>query len=210
MKILITGFEPFNGSAVNPSQQIVQRLTAPDGVDLVKAVLPVEFGQTTAQLQALFAEHQPDVVLSVGQAGGRAEISVERVAINIDNVKSSNGSKMLPDNAGDTPVDEPIVPDGPAAYFSTLPLWEIVGAIQEKGIPAAISNTAGTYVCNHVMYITLHQAATKYPHMKAGFIHVPFLPEQIAHREDTHRLAAMPIEDMVKAVQAALNVLMKQ
>ena len=209
MKILVTGFEPFNGATVNPSEQIVYRLVAPEKVTLIKEILPVEFGKTTVCLQELFREHQPDVVLSIGQAGGRAEISVERVAINIDNVKSSNGSKLLPDNSGAMPVDELIEADGASAYFATLPIWQIVDAIQEKGIPAGISNSAGTYVCNHVMYENLYQAAVKYPQMKAGFIHVPFLPEQIAHREDKERLGAMPLEDMVTALQAALDMLAK-
>ena len=209
MKILVTGFEPFNGGTINPSEQIVHHLAAPEGVTLIKKILPVEFKKSTVQLEELFREHQPDVVLSIGQAGGRAEISVERVAVNIDSVKSSNGSKLLPDNAGNMPVDEPIEVEGASAYFATLPLWQIVEAIQEKGIPAGISNTAGTYVCNHVMYVSLYQAAVQYPHMKAGFIHVPFLPEQIAHREDKERLAAMTLEDMVRALQTALEVLVK-
>lgn len=209
MKILVTGFEPFNGETVNPSQQIVYQLTAPEGVTLIKEILPVEFGKAAERLRELFQNHRPDVVLSVGQAGGRPEISVERVAINIDCVKSSDGSKLLPDNADDMPVDEPIEAEGPSAYFATLPLWEMVEAIQGKGIPAGISNTAGTYVCNHVMYVSLHQAAVQYPQMKAGFIHVPFLPEQIARREDPRRLAAMPLADMVTALQAALEVLAK-
>lgn len=209
MKILVTGFEPFNGGTINPSEQIVHHLAAPEGVTLIKKILPVEFKKSTVQLEELFREHQPDVVLSIGQAGGRAEISVERVAVNIDSVKSSNGSKLLPDNAGNMPVDEPIEVEGASAYFATLPLWQIVEAIQEKGIPAGISNTAGTYVCNHVMYVSLYQAAVQYPHMKAGFIHVPFLPEQITHREDKERLAAMTLEDMVRALQTALEVLVK-
>ena len=207
LKILVTGFEPFNGGSVNPSEQIVHRLVPPEGVTLFKEILPVEFKKAAVKLQELFQEYQPDVVLSVGQAGGRAEISVERVAINIDCVKSSNGNKILPDNAGDIPMDEPIETEGAAAYFSTLPIWEIVKSIQEKGILAGISNTAGTYVCNHVMYVNLHQAAVNYPRMKAGFIHVPFLPEQIADREDKERLASMPLEEMVTALQTALEVI---
>lgn len=209
MKILVTGFEPFNGATVNPSEQIVYQLAAPEGVTLIKEILPVEFKKSTLKLKELFREHQPNVVLSIGQAGGRAEISVERVAINIDSVKSSNGSKLLPDNAGDMPVDEPIEAEGASAYFTTLPLWQIIEAVQEKGIPAGISNSAGTYVCNHVMYESLYQSVVQYPQMKAGFIHVPFLPEQIAHREDKERLAAMALEDMVTALQAALEVLAK-
>ena len=207
MKILVTGFEPFNGGTINPSEQIVYRLAAPEGVTLIKEILPVEFKKSTLLLKELFEKHQPDIVLSIGQAGGRAEISVERVAINLNNVKSSNGSKLLPDNAGDMPIDEPIESDGEAAYFATLPIWEMVEVMQQQGIPAGISNTAGTYVCNHVMYVNLYQAAKNYPFMKAGFIHVPFLPEQIAHREDKDRLAAMPLENMVKALQAVVNKL---
>lgn len=209
MKILVTGFEPFNGGSINPSEQIVHRLTAPEGVTLIKKILPVEFQKAGIQLKELFQEYRPDVVLSIGQAGGRAEITVERIAINIDCVKSSNGSKILPDNAGNVPVDEPIEAEGAPAYFSTLPIWKLVEVIQNQGIPAAISNTAGTYVCNHVMYVNLHQATTKYPNMKAGFIHVPFLPEQITEREDKERLAAMPLEDMVKALQTAIEFLGK-
>ena len=209
MKILVTGFEPFNGGTINPSEQIVHRLTAPEGVTLIKKILPVEFEKAGIQLKKLFHSEQPDVVLSIGQAGGRAEITIERIAINIDCVKSSNGSKILPDNAGNVPVDEPIETDGAPAYFSTLPIWQLVEAIQKQGIPAAISNTAGTYVCNHVMYVNLYQAAVNYPHMKAGFIHVPFLPEQIAEREDKDRLAAMPLDDMVTALQAVLELLAK-
>lgn len=207
MKILVTGFEPFNGGMINPSEQIVHRLTAPEGVTLFKKILPVEFKKTTNILQELLEDVKPDIVLSIGQAGGRAEISVERVAINLDSVKSSNGSKVLPDNAGDLPVDEAIRENGASAYFSSLPIWKLVEAVQEKGIPAAISNTAGTYVCNHVMYENLYQAEKNYPQMKAGFIHVPFLPEQIAHREDKERLASMPLEDMVTALQTVLEVL---
>ena len=209
MKIIVTGFEPFNGGTINPSEQIVYRLEAPTGVQLIKKILPVEFRSTTLQVQELLKEYQPDVVLSIGQAGGRAEISVERVAINLDNVKSANGSKLLPDNAGAVPVDEPIAANGAAAYFSDLPIWQLVEAIQEKGIPAGISNSAGTYVCNHVMYVALHLAATQSPQTKAGFIHVPFLPEQIADRADKNRLAAMPLEEMVTALQTVLEVLAK-
>jgi pyroglutamyl-peptidase len=209
MKILVTGFEPFNGGTINPSEQIVYRLEAPEGATLIKEILPVEFRRARMRLLELFEDYQPDMVVSIGQAGGRKEISIERVAINIDCVKSSDGSKILPDNAGEHPVDVPIEADGATAYFSTLPIWQMVEAIQKKGIPAAVSNTAGTYVCNHVMYVNLHQAAVKYPHMKAGFIHVPFLPEQIEDREDKDRLAAMPLECMVMALQTVLDILVK-
>ena len=200
MKILVTAFEPFNGRDMNPSQLILEQLEAPKGVTLIKELLPVEFKTTTRVLQERLKERQPDIVLSLGQAGNRPEISVERVAINLDNCRSSNGQKAIADNAGDMPVDEPIVEGAPQAYFSNLPVWDMVKVIQEAGIEAAVSYTAGTYVCNHVMYIVLHEAAANYSGMKAGFIHVPFLPEQNPTTGYT-----MELDDMVKGIQAILK-----
>lgn len=200
MKILVTAFEPFNGRDINPSQLILEQLKAPEGVTLIKELLPVEFKRTTVILQELLKEHEPVVVLSLGQAGNRPEISVERVAVNLDNCRSSNGEKITPDNAGDAPVDQGIVEGAPQAYFTNLPVWDMVKAIQETGVPAAVSYTAGTYVCNHVMYTVLHEGATKYPEMKAGFIHVPFLPEQ-----NPEKGYVMEFNDMVKGIQAILE-----
>jgi len=200
MKILVTAFEPFNGRDMNPSQLILEQLEAPEGVTLIKELLPVEFKRSTTILQELLKEYQPDIVLSLGQAGNRPEISVERVAINLDNCRSSNGQKAIADNAGDMPVDEPIVEGAPQAYFSNLPVWDMVKVIQEASVEAAVSYTAGTYVCNHVMYIVLHEAAANYSGMKAGFIHVPFLPEQNPTTGYT-----MELDDMVKGIQAILK-----
>ncbi len=200
MKILVTGFEPFNGRDINPSELILEKLETPKDVVLIKELLPVEFKATTQILKTLLKEHQPDVVLSLGQAGNRPEIAVERVAINLDNVRSANGKKELPDNAGNSPVDLPIVDGAPAAYFSSLPIWDMVREIQEAGILAVASYTAGTYVCNHVMYTVLHEAALNYPNMKAGFMHVPFLPEQNPTTGYT-----MELEDMVKAIQVSVE-----
>ena len=200
MKILVTAFEPFNGRDMNPSQLILEQLEAPEGVTLIKELLPVEFKATTKLLQERLEEHQPDIVLSLGQAGNRPEISVERVAINLNNCRSSNGQKIIADNAGDMPVDAPIVEGAPQAYFSNLPVWDMVKVIQEAGVEAAVSYTAGAYVCNHVMYTVLHEAATNYPEMKAGFIHVPFLPEQNPATGYT-----MELDDMVKGIQAILK-----
>ena len=196
MKILVTGFEPFNGRDVNPSQLILEQLEAPEGVTLIKELLPVEFKATTEILKKRLQEHRPDVVISLGQAGNRPEISVERVAINLDNCRSSNGKKELADNAGDVLVDQPIVEGAPDAYFSNLPVWEIVKEMQDTGVNAAVSYSAGTYVCNHVMYTVLHEVAINYPDMKAGFVHVPFLPEQNPVTGYT-----MELSDMVKGIQ---------
>lgn len=202
MRILVTAFEPFNGRDINPSQLILEKIEAPEGVTLIKELLPVEFKATTKILKELLKQHQPDVVISLGQAGNRPEISVERVAINLDNCRSSNGQKTIADNAGNILVDEPIVADGPQAYFSNLPVWEMVAAMQEVGVEAAVSYTAGAYVCNHVMYTVLHEVATNYPDMIAGFIHVPFLPEQ---KPATGYV--MELDSMVKGIQACLKVI---
>ena len=202
MKILVTAFEPFNGRDINPSQLILEQLEAPEGVELIKEFLPVEFKATTKILKNLLKGYNPDIVISLGQAGNRPEISVERVAINLDNCRSSNGKKAIVDNAGDIPVDEPIVEGAPQAYFSNLPVWDMVEAMQGVGVEAAVSYTAGTYVCNHVMYTVLHEATIHYPEMKAGFIHVPFLPEQNPVTGYT-----MELEDMRRGIQAVLNKL---
>ena len=202
MKILVTAFEPFNGRAINPSQLILEKLEAPERVTLIKELLPVEFKATTRILKNLLKEHKPDIVLSLGQAGNRPEISIERVAINLANCRSSNGKKTIADNAGDMPVDQPIVAGAPQAYFSRLPVWDMVKAAQEAGVDAAVSYTAGAYVCNHVMYTVLHEAATNYPEMKAGFIHVPFLPEQNPVTGYT-----MELGDMTRGIQAILEYL---
>ena len=206
MKILLTGFEPFNGDKINPSQLIVNKVEAPLGISLIKEILPVEFKQTSVRIRELLEEHKPDVVISIGQAGNRVGISVERVAINLNNVRSSNGKKELPDNAGETPIDQIIEEDGETAYFTNLPVWEIVKAIQDKGIEASASYTAGTYVCNHVMYTELYEVSKNYPNMKAGFIHVPFLPKQIGEKEGRNAAHAMELSKMVAGVEAALEV----
>ena len=206
MKILLTGFESFNGRSINPSELIVNKVTAPPGITLIKEILPVEFKQTSIRIRELLKEHKPDVVISIGQAGNRVGISVERVAINLNNVRSSNGKKEIPDNAGETPVDQIIEKNGETAYFTNLPVWEIVEAIQEKGIQASVSYTAGTYVCNHVMYTELYEVTKHYPDMKAGFIHVPFLPEQIGEKESRNGAYSMELTDMVKGVEIVLEV----
>lgn len=202
MKILVTAFEPFNGGMVNPSQIILEKLTVPEGVELIKQTLPVEFAQTTILLKELLKEQKPDVVVSLGQAGNRPELCVERVAVNIDDVRSSDGQRQIADNAGARPLDESIALEGPAAYFSTLPVWDLVEAIRKSGVKGAVSYSAGTYVCNHVMYAVLHEGACNYPRMKGGFIHVPFLPEQI---EGKAYGFSMELEDMVKGIQAVID-----
>ncbi|MBQ7360517.1 MAG: pyroglutamyl-peptidase I [Lachnospiraceae bacterium] len=207
MKILVTGFEPFNQSDINPSMEIIGQLKAPKRTTLITEILPVEFKRSSERIKELLQIHRPEVVISLGQAGNRAEIAVERVAINLDNVRSSNGKSMLPDNAGDIRVDEPIEIDGAPAYFSTLPIWSLVNAINQKNIPAVVSNTAGTYVCNHVMYTVLYEAAKHYPEMRAGFVHVPFLPSQLDERKDfsAQPRYGMLLSDMVTGIQTVID-----
>jgi len=175
-KVLVTGFEPFGGERVNPSWEVVKQLGDLElsGAQIVVRQLPCVFGKAIEALNAAIDDVHPEMVLCVGQAGGRSDFSVERVAINIDDAR-------IPDNEGNEPVDAAIVADGPAAYFSSLPIKTIVNGLRESGIPASVSQTAGTYVCNHVMYGLMHRLAQPSCNVvKGGFIHIPYLPEQAA------------------------------
>lgn len=194
--VLLTGFEPFNGASINPAWEAVRALEGWAGAAFRVEVrqLPCVFIEARRQLGALVDELHPDLVIAVGQAGGRAEISLERVAINIDDAS-------ILDNAGLQPVDLPIVEDGPAAYFTTLPIKAMVAAMREQGLKAGVSQSAGTFVCNHVFYGLMHHTAGK--PVKAGFIHVPFLPEQAALRED--QPPSMALEDIVAALRIAVE-----
>lgn len=170
MRVVLTGFEPFGGDRTNPSWDAVRQVI-PTGYELVTAELPCSFTESLVALRALVAEHSPDVVICVGQAGGRAAITPERVAINLNDAR-------IPDNSGAQPIDEPVIPHAPAAYFTTLPVKACVAALRAAGIPAAVSHTAGTFVCNHVFYGLMHLVATEHPDLRAGFVHVPYAPEQ--------------------------------
>jgi len=197
MKILVTAFEPFGGENINPAQVAVMQL--PDelnGVTIVKKVLPTVFDKSVELLCEMLADEQPDAVISIGQAGGRAGITVERVAINIDDAR-------MPDNDGNTREDRPIKPGGPAAYFSTLPVKAIVAALKESGIPAAVSDSAGTFVCNHVMYAALHYAATNQPGLLAGFVHIPYLPSQTVEKPN---MPSMSEENVLAGLKAIISV----
>ncbi|MGC9378008.1 pyroglutamyl-peptidase I [Streptomyces sp. MH13] len=173
-RVLITGFAPFGGESVNPSWQAASLVAAepPAGLDVTAAELPCVFGKSLDVLRDAVHAHTPDLVLCLGQAGGRPGVTVERLGINVDDAR-------IPDNAGRQPIDEPVVQGGPAAYFSTLPIKACVAAMREAGVPAAVSNTAGTFVCNHVAYGLGHLIATEFPHVRGGFVHVPWAPEQV-------------------------------
>ena len=197
MKLLLTGFEPFGGEKRNPSAEIVEGISAQIGdVEIIKLILPVVRGAASSAVQEAVENFGPDVVLSIGQAGGRAAVSVERVAVNLDDYR-------IPDNGGNQPVDEPIVPGGPDGYFCTVPVKEMVEAAQKAGVPTAQSLSAGTFVCNHVMYATLHYLAEKHPETKFGFIHIPYLPEQVAEKPG---VASMSLELSAKAVGEMIKI----
>ncbi|WP_328447826.1 pyroglutamyl-peptidase I [Amycolatopsis sp. NBC_00438] len=170
-RVLMTGFAPFGGESVNPSWQAVSLLGARRD-DVAAVELPCEFAASLPALRRAIEEHRPELVVCVGQAGGRTEVTPERVAINLVDAR-------IPDNAGARPVDVPVVEDGPAAYFTTLPVKACVAAIRAAGVPASVSHTAGTYVCNQVFYGLMHLLTT-FPGVRGGFVHVPFSPEQVA------------------------------
>lgn len=200
MKILVTGFDPFGGEQVNPSIETVKRL--PDivaGAEIVKLEVPTVCHKSLQIIEDAIAAYDPDVVLSVGQAGGRADITVERVGINVDDCR-------IPDNEGNQIIDEPIFPDGPDAYFVSVPIKTMVQRIRSRNIPASVSNTAGTFVCNHVTYGVSHLLATKYPGKRSGFIHIPYLPRQVT---DKKNMPSMSQEMMVEAIVAAIEAVVE-
>ena len=201
-KVLITGFEPFGGERVNPSWEVVKQLNDMEfaGARIIARQLPCVFGAALEALNAAIDEVQPVMVLAIGQAGGRTDITLERVAINIDDAR-------IPDNQGQQPIDETIVASGPAAYFSTLPIKAMVNSMREAGIPASVSQTAGTYVCNHVMYGLLHRLNQFNNEVKGGFIHIPYLPEQAVNHPGTPSMSAHSVEIALKlAISIALQI----
>lgn len=197
MTILITAFEPFQQESINATMEALALL--PDevgGKTLIKRTLPVVFGKAVEAVTALVDELQPDAVICLGQASGRAEVTPERVAVNVMDAR-------IPDNEGNQPVDQPIWAGGPAAYFSTLPIKTMVQAMKEAGVPAAVSNTAGTFVCNNLMYGLLDHLERTGRNIPAGFIHVPATPAQAVERP-TPSLAP---ETVAKGLVAAISTL---
>lgn len=200
MKILVTGFDPFGGEPINPAIETVKRL--PDtiaGAEIIKLEIPTVCHKSLRVIDEAISKFDPDVILSIGQAGGRPDITVERIGINVDDCR-------IPDNEGNQIIDEPVFPDGPAAYFVTLPIKAMVKKVQEKGIPASVSNTAGTFVCNHVTYGVCHLVATKYPGKRSGFIHIPFLPSQVV---DKKNMPSMSQDVLVEGITAAIEAIVE-
>lgn len=198
--VLLTGFAPFGGEASNPSWDAVALLDGATvaGHTIVTRRLPVEFGGSAAVLAQAIASVSPTLVLCVGQAGGRAQLSIERVALNIVDAR-------IADNAGALPIDEPVVAGGPAAYFATLPIKAMLAAVRRAGIPAEISQTAGTYVCNHVFYALMHALHCR-PGARGGFVHLPYSPQQAANHPGAPSLSVDVVANALRVMlQAALT-----
>lgn len=198
MKILITGFDPFGGESVNPALEAVKML--PDtieGAEIHKLEIPTVFRKSLEKIEEKIKEINPEVVISIGQAGGRFGITPERVAINIDDAR-------IEDNEKNQPIDIPIYEDGEMAYFSNLPVKAMVQEMIKNGIPASLSNTAGTFVCNHVMYGVLYLVDKKYKNIRAGFIHVPYIPSQVVNKPNT---PSMAISDIAKGLELAIKAI---
>lgn len=197
MRILITAFEPFQQESVNATMEALALL--PDsagGHTLIKRILPVEFGTAIDRIKALVDDLSPDAVICMGQATGRSDVTPERVAINVSDAR-------IPDNAGNQPKDASIREDGPAAYFSTLPVREMIAAMEENGVPASLSNTAGTFVCNNLMYGLLDHLSVTGRHIPAGFIHIPATPGQAVERPSP----SLAPETVAKGLLAAISAL---
>jgi pyroglutamyl-peptidase len=199
-KVLVTGFEPFDGQTINPSLEAINKLNSViNGAEIHKLSVPTVFNDSINLVKQTIEKINPDLVILVGQAGGRKEISIERVAINIDDAS-------IPDNHGIKPINQLIVKEGANAYFSTLPIYKIVEYLKEHQLPASISNSAGTYVCNHLMYGVLHKISTHQLNIKAGFIHVPYLHEQVVDQ----KFFSMSLEEITRAISLIIEITLKE
>ena len=197
MKALVTGFEPFGGDEVNPSSLAVDKLKKKYGsLSVHTATLPCSFARSTGMLQDAIDKVKPDMVLCVGLAGGRSELCLERVAINVQDAR-------IRDNDGKQPIDKPVVKGGPAAHFATLPIKACVAAMRQAGLAAAVSNTAGTFVCNHILYALMHIASRRRAPLRGGFLHVPYAPEQIAR---VGTAPSMAVGDVIRGIEIILQV----
>jgi pyroglutamyl-peptidase len=197
MKALVTGFDPFGGDKVNPSALAVRQLKRKlSGVAIHTAVLPTSYARSAIALRGAIHEVRPDIVLCVGLAGGRAELCLERVAINVQDAR-------IKDNDGKQPIDRPVVRDGPVAHLATLPIKACVAEMRKAGLPAAVSNTAGTFVCNNVFYALMDLAARHPIPMRAGFLHIPYVPEQVARLGNA---PSMALDDIVRGIEIVVAV----
>lgn len=198
MKILLTGFDPFGGEKINPAIEAVKLVKDEiNGAQIIKLMIPTVRGKSMEVIEEAIKEHKPDVVLAIGQAGGRFDMTPERVAINLDDFR-------IPDNEGNQVTDEKIQEDGENAYFTNLPVKAMVAHMNENGIPATLSHTAGTFVCNHVMYGILYLIDKKYPNMKGGFMHIPFMTEQAINKKNTPFMA---LSEIARGIELSLEAI---
>ena len=196
MKVLITGFDPFGGETMNPAWEAVKLLKDEiDGAQIIKLQIPTVVGKSIQKIHEKMQEIHPDIVISVGQAGGRFGVTPERVAINVTDAR-------IPDNEGNQPIDVPIFEDGDTAYFSNLPVKAMVQAIKHAGYPSVLSNSAGTYICNHVMYGILYYIQKEFPGVRGGFIHVPYATAQVVDKPQT---PSMSLTDIAASLEAAVE-----
>lgn len=194
MKVLLTGFDPFGNEKVNPSFEAVKLVNLEnEDIQLFKKELPTVFNKSIAVLEETIKEINPDIVICTGQAGGRFDITIERIGINIDDAR-------IPDNEDNQPIDEKIFKDGENAYFSTLPIKSIVKELRDNHIPASVSNTAGTFVCNHILYGTMYLINKKFPNIKGGFVHVPFIPEQVIDKKNAPSMSLDVIANALRII----------
>lgn len=198
MKILVTGFDPFAEDTINPAIEAVKKL--PDTIDdalIIKLEIPTVFHKSAEVVREAILAEKPDYILNIGQAGGRTDLTPERLAINLDDAR-------IKDNEGQQPIDQPIKNDGDAAYFSQLPIKGMVDYMKKEGLPASVSNSAGTFVCNHIMYQTLYLTANEFPEIKAGFMHIPFMTEQVVDRAEKPSLS---LDNIIKGIEASIKAI---
>lgn len=198
MRVLLTAFDPFGGDHINPASEALNLINLErEDIQIIKLIVPTVFYKSIAVVTEAIEKEKPDVVLCLGQAGGRKEITPERVAININDAR-------ICDNDGNQPIDTKIYEDGESAYFSTLPIKAIVDKIKEAGLPSAVSNSAGTFVCNHLMYGVLYYISKHHYQMKAGFLHIPYMMEQVKFLEDK---PALSLEQIVQGIELSIEAI---
>lgn len=198
MKLLLTGFDPFGGEKINPALEVVKQVKDRiANVQIIKLKIPTVFDESAEKIYQTIKKEHPDVVLNVGQAGGRYGITPERVAINLNDAR-------IPDNQGQQPLDQLIHKDGQTAYFTQLPVKKIAAAIQSQGIPSYVSTTAGTFVCNHVMYQVQYLIDKHFSYLKGGFIHIPYLPQQVVKLKN---MPSLSLADDVQGLTVAIKII---
>ncbi|PFR44922.1 pyroglutamyl-peptidase I [Bacillus thuringiensis] len=196
--VLLTGFDPFGGESINPAWEVAKSLHEKtiEEYKIISKQVPTVFQKSISVLKEYIEELNPEMIICIGQAGGRPDITIERIAINIDDAR-------IADNEGNQPVDVPVIEEGPAAYWSTLPMKAIVKRLHEEGIPASVSQTAGTFVCNHLFYGLMHELEKRDKKIKGGFIHIPFLPEQASNYPGQ---PSMSLSTIRKGIELAVEV----